>query len=134
MRRFLLSVCIMLFVAGCATSGQLTVVSPSTPEEELKERVRETLDAREQAAPAETTMPREEVPAEKTEEAAIPVTTEKTAPSGKTVPSSETSVSRENQADTAIILDAMINLMVKKGLMSREELSAEIEELRRNIR
>ncbi|MCL5023267.1 MAG: hypothetical protein M1497_07855 [Nitrospirae bacterium] len=106
-------VAMVLLLAGCGTGSKLNIVSPSLSDEELKERghmvTREkSPSAAPEEAPAQQAKP--ETPREKTR--------------------TETGVSEKSLRGDKTAEEALINLLEKKGIITKKELSDEIERLK----
>lgn len=127
MKKCLVLICAMVVLGGCSSTGNIKVISPSTPEDEVKEKVRKApvtklqvvseteLQDRHQAPPAQA--PAETPP--KTSVAEVP-----DHAGAASVPSI-----RSGDA-----LEALINLLEKKGTIQREELFQEIRKLQEKDR
>jgi hypothetical protein len=117
MKGFAFLFCMVLLLASCGAGNKLNIVSPSLSEEETKERVHElpaiklgTDSEDKNAAQQKTMQDNNDPPLKKT-----PALKE-TSPAGKFVVTDET-------------LDALIDLMEKKGVITREELLEEMKRL-----
>ncbi len=114
----LLILTFMITALGCSSTGSIKIVSPSTPEKEAKEEIRKApvtkLETSSQSpAGDETTAPRE------------------AAAEG---PKAATAIAPEEAPSSASIkspyaLEALINLLEKKGVIHEEELLEEIKKL-----
>ena len=122
MKKCLVLICAMVVLGGCSSTGNIKVISPSTPEDEVREKVSKApvtnlqvvseteLQDRHQAPPAEA-------PAETPPKTGMAAVTDHAG--AASVPSI-----RSGHA-----LDALINLLEKKGIIQREELFQEIKKL-----
>ncbi|MDA8242204.1 MAG: hypothetical protein M0Z67_17775 [Nitrospiraceae bacterium] len=115
----LLILTFMITALGCSSTGGIKIVSPSTPESEAKEEIRKAPVTKLETAsqpPArhEATGPREG--ATKGPKAATDIAHEQAAPSSASIKSPYT-------------LEALINLLEKKGVIHEEELLEEIKKL-----
>jgi len=104
---------------GCSSTGSIKIVSPSTPESEAKEEIRKApvtkLETTSQPpAHHEATGPRET--ATEVTKAATAIAHEQPASSSASIKSPYT-------------LEALINLLEKKGVIHEEELLEEIKRL-----
>ena len=116
MKRFLI-LTFMITALGCSSTGGIKIVSPSTPENEAKEEIRKApvtkLETSSQPpARHEATGPRE---------AAAEGTKVQTTP-GQTTAS-------PLSIKSPYTLEALINLLEKKGVIHEEELLEEIKRL-----
>jgi len=110
---------LMLLLSACETTADLIIISPSTPEEELKQRVQESLDKRSQSKPAEES------------ETSKKISVEADKVPAKPIPSSQEALALD---DPLIGIEdtqkALIDLLVEKGIITRDEFVEELRKLR----
>lgn len=122
MKKHLVLVCVIALLGGCSSAGGMNIISPSTPDNEVKEKVSKAPVTRLQVVPEnELKDHRKEPPAQAMAE--TPSKTGKTEVSDSSVSGSVPSI-RSGQA-----LEALIILLEKKGTLQREELLQEIRKL-----
>ena len=122
MKKYLVLVCVIALLGGCSSTGSMNIISPSTPEDEVKEKVSkapvtklevvsesELKDSRKEPRPQDT--------------AKMPLKTDTAAVSDTSGAGSLPSI-RSGQT-----LEALIILLEKKGIIQREELLQEIRKL-----
>lgn len=119
MERYFGIVCLIVLIGGCSSTGGLNVLSPTMTEDEVKERVRELPVTKLEAAPGGGRMIEEKAPPESA----------RTMPE-ETKPRKERAVSVPASAGPDKTGEALINLLERKGIINREELSEEIERIR----
>lgn len=121
MKRYLGVVFAVLWFAGCGTGSKVQVVSPTLPEDELRDRVRELpvvkpgVELKEEKA----TDKREGVKGEW-----VHVREAATAAGGNTA---EEPLSKEHREE------ALINLLEKKGIITKKELAEEMRILKEKV-
>ncbi len=104
--------CIILLIGGCETAGNLNIVSPSTPEDETRARIRTLPTIKELFSPRQEQAAREKTPQEK-------------------IPSiQKVSASEEQSTSGEPAQEALINLLEKKGVITKKELMDEIKKLK----
>ncbi len=102
MQRFVVFLVVSLFISGCAS--EKNIVSPSLSEEETSARARAILHEKKQAAPE-------------------PQAYEQVSP-----PPAVASPSDETEQPT---LDALINVLIRKGIITQKELNEEVIRLKK---
>ncbi len=124
MKKCLVLICAMAVLGGCSSTGNIKVISPSTPEDEVKEKVHKApvtklqvvseadVKDRQQAPP-----PSAQAPAEAPSKASV------TAVPDHAAAASAPSIRSQHA------LEALINILEKKGLIQNEELLEEIRKL-----
>lgn len=122
MKKYLVLVCVIALMGGCSSTGSMNIISPSTPENEVKEKVSkspvtklevvsesELKDSRQEPLPHDT--------------AKMPLKTGTAAVSDRSGAGYVPSI-RSGHA-----LEALINILEKKGTIQKEELLQEIRKL-----
>jgi hypothetical protein len=127
MKRYLIFACIIATFTACSSTGGIKIISPSAPESEAKKEIREAPVTKLQAV-SETEM--------KEQRHATP----SRAPE-KTLPKTGAASAPDHSGDAAVpsissghALEALINVLEKKGTIQREELLREIRKLEENDR
>lgn len=110
MKKYFLTVCVFLLLGGCVTTNGLNIISPTLQEDEIEEHVERILRQQSQAAPQTV---REEKPAEVVR-----------------TPSTGISVPEKSPAHNCETREALINLLVNKGIITRKELLDEARSLK----
>lgn len=122
MKKFLVLVCAIAFLGGCSSAGGMNIISPSTPDDELKEKISKAPVTKIRAvSESELKEHRQESTSQATKE--MPLITGTAAGSDTSGAGSIPSV-RSGQT-----LEALIILLEKKGILQREELLQEIRKL-----
>ncbi len=110
MKKYFSTVCLILLLGGCVTTNGLNIISPTLPEDEIEEHVERILRQQSQAVPQAV---QEEKPAEVVR-----------------TPSAGISVPENPQPHNCETRDALINLLIKKGIITRKELLDEVRNLK----
>ena len=122
MKKHLVLVCVIALLGGCSSAGGMNIISPSTPDNEVKEKMSKAPVTRlEAVSEGELKDHRQEPPAQATAE--TPSKTGKTEVSDSSVSGSIPSIKSRQT------LEALIILLEKKGTIQREELLQEIRKL-----
>jgi predicted nucleic acid-binding Zn-ribbon protein len=121
MKKYLYLVLVFAMLNGCVTTGKVAFVSPATPEEELKDTVRKTLDKSK-----ESSEPRADN--SRSPHAGKASGTAPDRPDDSMRDTRSTSV-EETQAVGGDRLSALINLLEKKGIINKNELTEEMMRL-----
>jgi len=110
---------LILLLSACETTDNLIILSPSIPEEELKERVQESFDKSSQSKPKEESKTSKKIAAEANKVPAEPI------------PSSQEALALDEPLmgveDTQ---KALIDLLVEKGIITQDEFIEELKKLR----
>ena len=122
MKKYLVLVCVVALMVGCSSAGGLNIISPSTPEDEVKEKMSKApVTKLEVVSEAELKEQRQTPPAK------APV---------ETPPQTATAKAQARPVDSSVpsirsghALEALINLLEKNGTIKREELLREIRKL-----
>ncbi len=160
-KKYFYLVLVLTILNGCGTAGKVVLVSPATPEEELKDKVRETLDeskkpaepqadnsqSRQKVVLVSPTTPEEELKdkvretLDESKKPAEPQAGNSQSPqvqkdSGTVVNQPDESLREAHPAsvgETPALrgdrLNALINLLEKKGIINKNELTEEIKRL-----
>lgn len=148
MKHYFMTICIMVLLTGCGAGSNLNIVSPSASDEEVTKRANEVIkqksppapEERPSAPPASPAGPTESAPAreikpsdESSKSLSAPeekLSTPPVSPAGSTesTPSREVKSSDGSSMKGGCVHDALINLLEKKGVITRSEL---MEEMRR---
>jgi hypothetical protein len=104
----------VLLLAGCGAGSGMNIVSPSASEDEIRTRAKAVMSEKSPSAQSERAVPSQKSQ-ERSQESTAP---EKRNPSGE-------SVMKSGYAQ-----DALINLLEKKGIITKEELREEIKRLK----
>jgi len=122
MKKYLVLVCVVALMVGCSSAGGLNIISPSTPEDEVKEKMSKApVTKLEVVSEAELKEQRQTPPAKAPVE--TPPKTATATAQARPVDASAPSI-RSGHA-----LEALINLLEKNGTIKREELLREIRKL-----
>lgn len=122
MKRFLVLLCAVTFIGGCSSTGGMNIISPSTPESEVKEKVSKApLTKIQVVSENELKERRQETPSR--DAAEKPLKTNTAAVADSSVAGAVPSIR------SAQTLEALINLLEKKGTIQRDELLQEIKKL-----
>jgi hypothetical protein len=122
MKKYLFLVCVIGFIWGCSSAGGINIISPSTPENEVKEKVSK--------APVTKLHAVSESELKEDSQASPPQASAEISPKAGTPAVSDRSDAgsapsiRSGQA-----LEALIILLENKGSIKREELLQEIRKL-----
>ena len=113
MKYYFSVICILVLLAGCGAGSNLNIVSPSAPDEEVRKRASEVIKEKSPSAPKE-------------KPSAPP-----TSPAGSTgsAPTGEMRPSEESSMKGVSAQDALINLLERKGIITRRELMEEMKKL-----
>ena len=119
MKRWFGVVCLVFLLGGCGTGGKVPILSPTLPEDEVRERTRELPVIKlEPASKDGKAVPEKGMP----EREKVQL---REAPPSKETAQSEPSLTG---ADNAV--EALVNLLEKKGIVTKKELSEEIMRLK----
>lgn len=122
MKYYFSAVCILAVLAGCGAGSNLNIVSPSASEEEIKRRASEVMAEKSPSATKEKPASPAAAPA------GSPAKSEPADMKAKETKVSETPVAEKQSVKGDQARDALINLLEKKGIITRKEL---IEEMKR---
>jgi len=122
MKKYLILVCVIALIGGCSSAGNMNIISPSTPEDEVREKVSKAPVTKLQAVSESELKDNRQAPSPKAA-AETPPMTGTAAASDRSGTGSAPSV-RSGQA-----LEALIIVLEKKGIIQREELLQEIRKL-----
>lgn len=113
MKYYFSAICILVLLAGCGAGSNLNIVSPSAPDEEVRKRASEVIKEKSPSAPKE--------------KLSVPMA----SPAGSTesVPTREIRPSGESSMKGGSAQDALINLLERKGIITRRELMEEMKRL-----
>lgn len=120
MKRYFSLICMILIIGSCGTTDKLNVLSPTLPEDEVRTRVREL-----PATKLQSTSQDEKVMQEKKVQER-----EKALLKEAVVSPKDTSLPDESLVGTDKTQEALINLLEKKGIITKKELSEEIKRLK----
>ena len=122
MKQCLVLICVMVVLGGCSSAGNINVISPSTPEDEVKEKVSKAPVTRLQVVSESELKDHREAPSPEAAAGTPPKTgTEAVSDRSGAVPVPSI---RSGQA-----LEALIIILEKKGTIQRDELLQEIRKL-----
>jgi hypothetical protein len=113
MKYYFSTICILVLLAGCGAGSNLNIVSPSASDEEVRQRASEVIKERSPSAPKEKPSASPAPPAGSTE----------------SVPTREMRPSEESSMKGGSAQDALINLLERKGIITRRELMEEMKRL-----
>ena len=113
MKHYFMTICIIVLLTGCGAGSNLNIVSPSASEEEVTKRANEVIKQKSPSAPEEKPSAPPASPAGSTE----------------SVPAREMKPSDESSMKGGCAQDALINLLEKKGIITRKELMEEMKRL-----
>lgn len=119
MKGCIIIILLMLMLSACKTTDNLIILSPSTSEEELKEHVKERLDKSSQSEPKEESKTSNEMSDEAN-----------TVPAKPTPSSQGASALDDPLTGMEDTQKALIDLLVEKGVITRDEYIEELRELR----
>ena len=122
MKKYLFLVCVIALIGGCSSAGGMNIISPSTPDTEVKEKVSKAPVTRLQAVPESELKDHRQAPPPQAA-AGMPPKTGTAAVTDRSGAGPVPSI-RSGQA-----LEALIILLEKKGTIQREELLQEIRKL-----
>ena len=151
MKHYFMTICIIVLLTGCGAGSNLNIVSPSASDEEVRKRADEVLKEKGPSAPKEKPLTPPASPAGSTESVSTremkpsdevlkgkspsaPMekpSTPPAPPAGSTenVPAREIKPSDESSMKDGSAQDALINLLEKKGIITRKELMEEMKRL-----
>lgn len=122
MKKYLVVVCVIALIGGCSSAGNMKIISPSTPEDEVKEKVSKAPVTRLQVVSESELKDHPKAPSPEAAAGTPPKTgTEAVSDRSGAVPVPSI---RSGQA-----LEALIILLEKKGTIQRDELLQEIRKL-----
>jgi len=113
MKHYFMTICIIVLLTGCGAGSNLNIVSPSASDEEVRKRADEVLKEKSPSAPMEKPSTPPAPPAGSTEN----------------VPAREIKPSDESSMKDGSAQDALINLLEKKGIITKKELMEEMKRL-----
>ena len=113
MKRYFSTICIAVLLAGCGAGSNLNIVSPSASDEEVKKRAAEVLKEKSPSAPKEKLSAPPASPASSTE----------------SMPTREMRPPEEPSMKGGCAQDALINLLERKGIITKKELMEEMKRL-----
>ncbi len=123
MKKCLVLICAMAVLGGCSSTGNIKVISPSTPEDEVREKVHKAPVTKLQVVSEADVKDQQQTPPAKSP-AEAPSKTSVTAVPDHAAGSASAPSIRSQHA-----LEALINVLEKKGLIQKEELFEEIRKL-----
>jgi len=107
------TICIVVLLAGCGAGSNLNIVSPSSSDEEVRKRAGEVIKEKRPSAPEEKLSAPPASPGGSTESA----------------PTREMRPPEEPSMKGGCSHEALINLLEKKGIITRKELMEEMKRL-----
>ena len=113
MKHYFSTICIAVLLAGCGAGSNLNIVSPSASDEEVRKRAGEVLREKSPSAPVEK----------------LSVPTASPAGSTESVPAREIRPCEESSIKGGCAQDALINLLERKGIITRKDLMEEMKRL-----
>ena len=113
MKHYFMTICIIVLLTGCGAGSNLNIVSPSASDEEVTKRANEVIKQKSPSAPEEKPSAPPASPAGSTE----------------SVPAREMKPSDESSMKGGCAQDALINLLEKKGVITKKELMEEMKRL-----
>jgi len=123
MKHYFSAVCILAILAGCGAGSNLNIVSPSASEEEIRRRASEVMSEKSPSVTKEKPAPPAAAPA---------VSPAKSAPAetqAKEIAVKELPAPAKQSVKGDKTQDALINLLEKKGVITRKELMEEMQRL-----
>ena len=129
MKHYFITICTVILLTGCGAGSNLNIVSPSASDEEVKKRADEVLKEKSPSAPKEKPSTPPASPAGSTPEEKPSAPLASPAGSTESVPAREMKPSDESSMKGGCAHDALINLLEKKGIITRKELMEEMKRL-----
>jgi hypothetical protein len=129
MKQYFAAIGIVLILTGCGAGSNLNIVSPSASDEEVKKRANEVLKEKGPSAPKEKPSAPPASPAGSTPEEKPSAPPASPAGSTESVPAREMETPRESSMEGGCAHDALINLLEKKGIITKSELMEEMKKL-----
>ncbi len=122
MKKYLVLVCVIALVGGCSSAGSMNIISPSTPDNEVKEKVSKV--------PVTSLMAVSESELKDNRQAPPPQAAAEMPPiTGTAALSDRSGVGSVPSIRSGQALEALIILLEKRGTIQREELLQEIRKL-----
>ena len=119
MKRFVILTCMFAALAACSSTDNIKIVSPSTPENEARQEIRNAPVTKLETVPQPPVRDEAKGRRDAVSEGPKTETVKVSEPTGASSPS----------INSPHTLDALINLLDKKGVLHKEELLEEIKKL-----